>query len=280
MHQSKNFYIDLHEVFDVKTSKSSKKVPSFLVTLVTKIIRQDDLNDFIRKSNGATGVDFASYSMDYFNMQCNVIGAENLPEKDKKCVFASNHPLGAADGLCLSSILGNHYDKNVKYIVNDLLLFVEPLRPIFIPINKHGDQVRENAKILNEAFTSSDQIITFPAGLCSRKINGKISDLDWKKMLVVKAVEHKRDIVPIYFEARNSNFFYNIANIRARLKIKFNVEMLFLPRELFKIKKAKNLIFNIYIGKPISWQTFDSSKTPQQWTNWMKQTVYDLDKTN
>jgi len=116
--------------------------------------------------------------------------------------------------------------------------------------------------------------------LCSRKIKGKICDLDWKKMIVVKAVEYQRDVVPVYFEAKNSKFFYTIANLRRLFKVKFNIEMLFLPHELFKIKRSKRSLFTIYFGKPIPWQTFDSSKSPQQWTDWLKQTVYGLKEKN
>jgi putative hemolysin len=140
-----------------------------------------------------------------------------------------------------------------------------------LPVNKHGSQGSLAARRLNEAFNSENQIITFPAGLCSRKIAGKIQDLEWKKMFITKAVEHKRDIVPVYFEGKNSNFFYNLANLRKRLKIKFNIEMLFLPRELFK---AKGSTYTIHFGEPVPWQTFDSSKNRQQWTDWMKNIVY------
>jgi hypothetical protein len=164
--------------------------------------------------------------------------------------------------------------------VNDILYFIQPLKSIFVPVNKHGEQGRVAAKFLNDTFASPDQIITFPAGLCSRKIKGKIYDLEWKKMLVVKAVEYQRDIIPVYFEEKNSNFFYSIANLRRLFNIKFNIEMLFLPSELFKVKRAKKSVFTVYFGKPIPWQTFDSSKNPQQWTNWVKQTVYDLVRKN
>jgi putative hemolysin len=181
--------------------------------------------------------------------------------------------LGGADGVCLASFLGNRYEKSIKYIVNDLLYFLQPLQSIFVPVNKHGGQGRDTAMMINDALASPDQILTFPAGLCSRKIKGKIYDLEWKKMLVVKAVEFKRDVVPVYFEAKNSNFFYAIANLRQRFKVKFNIEMLLLPRELFRAKYAS---YTIRFGKSIPWQTFDSSRSPQQWTNWVKQTVYEL----
>jgi len=273
MKQNQHFYIDVQEILFTKAPKTAKKIPSFVIKILSKIIHQDEINKILKENEGITGVDFMNNLLDYLNISYTINGEDNIPDFNSKCIFASNHPLGGADGVCLSSIIGNRYDKHIKYIVNDLLYFIEPLKPIFVPVNKHGRQGRIAANLLNDALSSPNQILTFPAGLCSRKVKGKIYDLEWKKMLVAKAIEYQRDIVPVFFEAKNSNFFYAIANLRQRLKIKFNIEMLFLPHEMFKMK---NSTFTVYFGEPISWQTFDSSRSLQQWTNWVKQTVYDL----
>jgi putative hemolysin len=265
------FHIDIQEILNAKAPKAAKKVPHFVVKALAKLVCQEELNKFLAQTEGATGVDFMDNALQYFNIQLQIKGEENLPDFNKKCIFASNHPLGGMDGICLSSYLGHQYDKRIKYLVNDILYFIEPLQPIFVPINKHGAQGRSAAQALNEAFSSDNQIITFPAGLCSRKTKGVICDPEWKKMFVTKAIEYKRDVVPVYFEAKNSNSFYNIANIRKKTGLKFNIEMLFLPSELFK---AQGSTFTIYFGKPIPWQTFDSSKNPQEWTNWIKNIVY------
>jgi len=276
MKQKPYFNIDIKEILRTKAPRTARKIPSFVINALAKIVHQDEINQFLRDNEGVVGVDMMNRLIDFYNININIIGEENLPDFNTKCIFASNHPLGGADGICLSSYLGKKYDQHIKYIVNDILYFIEPLRPIFVPVNKHGDQGRKAAKSLNEAFASEDQIITFPAGLCSRKIKGKIYDLEWKKMFITKAIEYKRDVVPVYFEAKNSNFFYNLANLRRLFRIKFNIEMLFLPDELFKLKRAKKTSFTIYFGKPIAWQTFNSSENAQHWTNYVKQTVYDL----
>jgi len=273
MKQSPHFYIDVKEILRTKAPHTAKKIPSFVINALSKLIHQDDINRLLKENEGVTGVDFMNRMVDFFHFRFTTVGEDNLPDFNTKCIFASNHPLGGADGICLASFLGNRYNQRIKYLVNDLLYYIQPLQSIFVPINKHGGQGRSAAAMLNDAFASSDQIITFPAGLCSRKVKGKIYDLEWKKMLVVKAVEYQRDIIPVYFEAKNSDFFYSIAGLRRRLKIKFNIEMLFLPREMFKSKTG---IFTIHFGEPIPWHTFDSSQSPLQWTNWVKQTVYDL----
>jgi len=267
------FQIDVREILQSKAPGLYKKFPGFLITALEKLIHQDDINQILKDYDGLTGVDFMQQVMKRFNIKLNIIGEENIPPLEQKSIFASNHPLGGLDGICLSSYLGERYDKHIRYLVNDILYFIQPLQDIFVPINKHGGQAKEAVAILNESFASDNQIITFPAGLCSRKTHGVIRDPEWKKMFVVKAVEFQRDVVPVCFEGRNSALFYNTANIRKQLGIKINIEMLLLPGEMFK---SQNKTFNIYFGKPIPWQTFDGSKTPQQWTHWVEKEVYKL----
>ena len=269
------FQIHLDEIIRSKAGKSKKKIPRFVTGFLSWLIKEDNLNDFLRFNGHSTGVDTMNNAVEYFDVSLELVNKENIPTNGEKLIFASNHPLGGLDGICLSSVLGTTFDKKIKYLVNDLLYFIEPLKPIFVPVNKHGSQAKGGVQAINDAFFSDNQIITFPAGLCSRKQNGRIVDTEWKKMFIAKAIEYKRDIVPVYFEARNSNFFYNLANIRKVLKLKFNLEMLFLPREMFK---SKGKTFRIHFGEPVSWQFFDDSKTHQDWANWMKEQVYLLKK--
>jgi putative hemolysin len=265
------FQVDIHDVLRTKAPGLYKKIPGFLIDAFTKLIYLNKLNNFIKENSALTGVALMKKFIDVVHVQFQLKGEENIPEFDTKCIFCSNHPLGGLDGICLSVVLGEKYNNRIRYLVNDILYFIRPLQDIFVPINKHGAQGRKATIAINDALASENQIITFPAGLCSRKSKGVISDIEWKKMFITKAIEYKRDIVPIYFEAKNSNLFYNMANFRKKLHIKTNIEMLFLPREMFI---AENSTFTIYFGKPVSWQMFDSSQTPQQWANWLKNQVY------
>jgi putative hemolysin len=183
----------------------------------------------------------------------------------------SNHPLGGLDGLALGAVIGRRYEGQVKYLVNDLLMNLKGLAPLFIPINKTGKQSRNFPAIVEAGFASDNHIIMFPAGLCSRRTNGVIRDLEWKKTFVTKSVETQRDVVPIYFEGRNSDFFYRLANVSKALGIKFNIAMLFLADELFK---NQHNTFTVRIGKPIPWQTFDKTKSPIEWAQHVKEQVY------
>lgn len=266
--------IDVRQILKMKLKNKADKIPDFVVNYLIRIIHQDEINEILTRYKDLQGVDFMEALVeDYFNVTLNVKHAENLPPGEGRYIFASNHPLGGFDGICLSYLLGKHYRGNVLYLVNDLLLAIPNLRSIFVPVNKHGAQSREAAKKTEEAYASGNQIITFPAGLCSRKHKKEIRDLNWKKSFIQKAVEHKRDIVPIYFGGRNSDFFYRLANFRKLIGIKMNLEMLYLPDELFK---TKNKVFDIHVGKPVSWETFDASKKATEWAEWMKKEVYKL----
>jgi putative hemolysin len=232
------------------------------------------VNEILNRYRDKDGVDFMTELIRYFDIRLELTGEENIP-KEGRYIYVSNHPLGGLDGVCLSAVLGNYYHTKIRYLVNDILLFIPNLRSIFIPVNKHGKQKKHTALLTDEAYASDNQIITFPAGLCSRKIKGKIIDLAWKKSFIQKAVEYRRDIIPVYFEGQNSSFFYRLANLRRRLKIKVNLEMLYLADELFKSKHAS---FHIYFGKPIPWQTFDKSKPVTKWVEWVRAQAYNLKK--
>jgi putative hemolysin len=161
----------------------------------------------------------------------------------------------------------------LKFLSNDILMNITNLSPMFIPVNKHGTNSREAARLLNQTYDSDVQILIFPSGLASRKIKGKIVDLEWKKHFISKAIKHKRDVIPVFFDGRNSNRFYRLAKIRKFLHIKWNLEMFFLPDETMR---HKNSDINIYFGKPIPYSTFDNSKTHSEWAHWVKDLVYKL----
>ena len=262
--------IDVKHVLRSKLNEKSKKIPNFIVNYLIRIIHQNELNHILEIYQDLQGVEFLEALVRYFNVSLDIKCVENLPSDNKRYIFASNHPLGGFDGICLAYVLGKHYKGKIKCLVNDLLLAIPNLRSIFAPVNKHGAQSKDAAIKMEEAYLSDYQILTFPAGLCSRKQSGSIRDLEWKKSFIRKAVEHERDVVPIYFEGRNSNFFYRLANIRKTLRIKTNIEMLYLPDEMFR---QKHITFQIYIGRPVPWQTFDARKKPAEWAEWVKEHV-------
>lgn len=266
--------IDIKQVLRQKAPSVARKIPGFMVDYLIRTVHQDELNEILRRYHDKDGVAFMQELIGYFDLNLELVNEENIPAEGRY-IFASNHPLGGLDGICLSAIIGGRFDGKIRYLVNDLLLYLSNLRSIFVPINKHGAQGKKNAELIEKAYASDNQIITFPAGLCSRKQNGKIQDTEWKKSFIQKAVEYRRDIVPVFFEGRNSNFFYRLANMRKALGIKMNYEMIYLPDEMFK---SKHKTYSIHFRKPIPWQTFDSSRKPAEWAEWVKEIVYNLKK--
>ena len=275
MGDSCTLQIDIKQVLYSKAPKVAPKIPEFAISYLTRIVHQEEINDILSRYRDIEGVDFMRALVSEFGLRLEVYGKENLPPTDGRYIFASNHPLGGMDGICLSAFLGEHYDRRIRYLVNDLLLFIPNLRNSFIPINKHGSQSRDNARLIEEAFGSDNQIITFPAGLCSRKTKGIIRDPEWKKSFIQKALQYHRDVVPVRFEGHNSNFFYRLANIRKRLGIKANIEMLYLADEMFK---QGGRHFDILIGAPIPWQEIKKEGTPTQWAERIRTLAYQLKK--
>ena len=238
------FLIDVDKILRTKAPKQYKYIPKFVVSYLKKIVHQDEINVFLNESKDKLGVDFLEACMEFLDAKVEVKGIENLP-KEGLYTFVSNHPLGGQDGVALGYVLGRHYDGKVK----------------------------DFPKMVEAGFQSDDQMIMFPAGLCSRRQNGVIRDLEWKKTFIIKSIQAKRDVVPVHFGGRNSDFFYNLANVCKALGIKFNIAMLYLADEMFK---NRHKTFTVTFGKPIPWQTFDKSKTPAQWAEYVKDIVYKL----
>ena len=263
--------IDVDKVLRTRLPKHYRYIPRFLVRWLERAICQDRLNTILEKMADKNSVDAATVALDEMGITVNASGLDELPLG--RYMFVSNHPLGGLDGLALISLLGNRYERNIKFLVNDLLMAVTPLRGVFLPVNKYGRQSREAASEIDVALSSDNQIITFPAGLCSRmQPDGSIADLPWQKAVVVHAVNYQRDIVPIYFDARNSSFFYRFAKWRKRLGIKFNIELIFLPKEMLK-QSGSTLHF--VVGKPIAWSSLDAH-APKREAARLRDIVYSM----
>ena len=269
------FQIDVDEILRSKAGEKAKCIPRFVVSWLKRRLHQDQVNDFLQKAGDQEGVPWLKAVLDFLDTKVEVKGLENLPSDadGSRFTFVSNHPLGGQDGVALGYVLGTHYEGRIKYLVNDLLMFLPGLAPLCIPINKTGKQSRQFPAMVEAGFSSDKHILMFPAGLCSRRRHGVIRDLPWNKAFITKSVQHQRDVVPIYFSGRNSNKFYTIANVCKMLGLKFNLAMLYLVDELFK---NQHKTFEVHIGRPIPWQTFDRSRTPAQWAAYVQDIVYKL----
>jgi len=266
--------IDIEKILKGKMGAKAKFVPGFVVGWLKRIAHEDQVNAFLWKSRDKSGVDWLEECVRYLDMTLEIEGQENLPAPNdgRLYTFVSNHPLGGEDGVALGAIIGRHYDGRFRYLVNDLLMNLPGLAPVCIPINKTGRQSRNFPAMVEAGFKSDNHMLMFPAGLCSRKRNGVISDIPWTKTFISKSVEYQRDIVPIHFVGQNSDFFYRLANFSDRF-LPFNLAMMFLVDEMYKnVHKS----FRVSIGKPIPWQTFDKSRKPIEWAQIVREKIYTL----
>ena len=263
--------LDIEGIIRSRAGKKARYIPKFLINWFKNFVHQDFINEYLKE--GYVGVEFCENSLKYLGVELEVNGLENLPKDGRRYTFVSNHPLGAIDGVTLGAIIGKEYDGKIKYLLNDLLMNLKGLAPLGIPINKLGGQARNLPRMIDEAFHSDNHMLVFPAGLCSRKINGKIQDLPWGKAFITKSRQTGRDIIPIHFEGKNSERFYRIANLQKMLGLKFNVAMMFLPDEMYKSTGRK---YKITFGKPIPIDSLDNSKNDAEWAQDIRESIYEL----
>lgn len=274
---TKPLTIDVEAILHSKIGDRDRYVPRFLVNYLKKIVHQDEINTILLRHQNVYGLPWITAVLQDLGIDIIVHGKENLPPADdgKHYTFVSNHPLGGPDGLIYGKMLAENYNERVRILVNDLLMNLPGLAPLCVPVNKVGKQSRGLPQAIDAAFSGDYHMFVFPAGLCSRKIDGEIRDLPWQKTFIQKSVQYHRDVVPMHFNGRNSERFYRIANICKALHSPINIAMLYLADELFK---NTNKTFELTIGKPIPWQTFDKTRTPSQWAQWVRNEVYKLVK--
>lgn len=276
MENKESLKIDVDAVLRARLGKSYRLIPRFIIRWLERTICQKEMNEFLARHGDKRDADFAhALVYDELDITLNFKGEENLPPTDfRKVLFVSNHPLGGLDGMVLIDYVQTRYGGKMGFVVNDLLTAVKPLNGVFLPINKHGKQSRKSAAAIDAFFESDNPMVMFPAGMCSRlDSKGEVSDLEWQKMFVVKARQSGRLVIPVHFCAENSPFFYKFAKRRKRLGLKFNIEMIYLPGEVFR---ARGSHFDVKFGKPINLNDFPREMKPGEVAQAVKEIVYSL----
>lgn len=272
--------------FDIRAILKSKApkthVPEFLIRYLERIVHVEQMNAFLRVHTTERDYDFIRLVLDEeLGCTASIEGTENIPTDNRPVIFVSNHPLGGLDGMIIAQMIHETRPRQLKVIVNELLMYMEPINGLWAPVNKVGSLTKEQAAEQQRMWKSETDVLTFPAGACSRlqRIDGhwQIRDLEWKKNFIQRAREYQRDIVPIYFEGQNSRFFYALAYLRKLLGIKLNIEMLYLVDEMYG---AHGKHFRVHVLPPIPYTTFDNSRTPQQWAEYVKSIVYEANNTS
>lgn len=264
-------FIDIDKVIKDKNPKLLTILPKFIINYIKRVVHENDVNEILHDLKDVHDYEFCAALINRLNIKINVSGLENIP-KDGGFIFASNHPLGGMDAMALVTVI-EPYRKDVKFIVNDILLNIKNLNGIFTGVNKHGGNTKNSLKLVDDLFASDRAVFVFPAGMVSRRKNGVIADLEWKKTFITRAKKHNKPIVPVNVEGSLTNFFYRLSNLRMALGVKTNLEMFYLSDESFK-QQDKTL--NIVFGKPIPASHFDATKSDKEWSKWMQNKVHEM----
>jgi 1-acyl-sn-glycerol-3-phosphate acyltransferase len=264
--------IDLEKVIASKNPRLLRFMPGFLLRYIKRTIHQEDINRFLSENGHKKDFEFAEAALHELGVTIKWVGLENIP-RSGGVIMASNHPLGGVDGMALINVVGK-VRRDIHFLVNDILMNLKPLAGVFVPVNKHGKNSAEMVAKMDEVYASDHAVLIFPAGLVSRKQEGGvIKDLQWKKSFIGRARKYRKNVIPVYVDGRNSDFFYNLARFRKSIGIKANIEMFYLPDEMYR-QKGKTI--TIIFGEPVSWETFDDSRSDAEWAAWMKERVYAL----
>lgn len=268
-----DYLLDLNEILG---PKMSAKLPGFVKRFLARRLHIKQINDCIMKAEHYAGAGFFDEALDYIGITYKVRGEENL-DLSKKYLFACNHPLGGPEALIIGSIFRKIYGDGFMVPSNQILYNMKPLQEFFVPVSVGGRQGRGIAEKIAGMFESDRQVLVFPAGLCAKSIKGVVTEMPWKKMFITQSRKYERDVVPVHISGHNSKWYFFLSWLSRTLKLKFNIGMLYLVDELFK-QAGKEFV--ITFGKPLSYESFDSSKTDLQWADEVKNIVKNLASDN
>ena len=269
-----SLFVDVEKMMGPKLRK---KLPRFAINFLKRRIHQDQVNEAITLAKCPVGAGFFDDALEYLNISYRTRGEEHLA-LDKKYLFVCNHPLGGPEALIIGSVFRCLYGDGFRVPVTPLLAHLKPLTQFFVPVNNlSSKQSRDLGMRISEMFSSDQQVLVFPAGLCAKKIKGKVTEMPWKKMFVTQARRYERDVVPVHISGHNSRWYFFLSKLSKFLGLKINIGMLYLVDELFKQRGNE---FVITFGEPVPYTTFDKSKTDLEWAAEMRERVKALGADN
>ncbi|MFI3316369.1 MAG: acyltransferase [Rikenellaceae bacterium] len=239
--------LDTPAVIASKAPKAAKFIPGFVYSYLKRLLHQDGLNEILSDGWDLSPQQFVQSVFKRWRITYTFEGIEKL-DPSGRYIFAANHPFGGMDGMMIAERLIENFG-DARVVVNDLLMHLEPLKPIWIPVNTLGAQNPEYVRLFEQGFASDIPILMFPAGICSRVVDGKIADLQWKNTFVKRAHATGRQIVPLHVEGSLNKGFYRLYKWRKALRIKANIEMLLLVDGMFG-QQGKH--FRMVVGEPIT----------------------------
>ncbi len=265
--------VDLRAIITSKSAKLARRIPNFIYAWLNRLLHIEEVNEIIRDGWELTPQEFLRH---FFARQKITYSAKNLEKIDPsgRYIIASNHPFGGMDGMMIADLLIAHFGDG-RALVNDILMNLDPLKPLWLPVNTLGRQNPQYAKMFDEALAGDLPILTFPAGICSRVFDGEICDPEWKSTFVKRAAASGRQVVPLYVDGTLHKGFYRLYRLRKFLGVKANLEMLLLVDGMFR-QKGKEI--KMVVGKPISLEELQSFGSPKEQALEVRRRTYELKK--
>lgn len=263
--------VNIRELIASKSKRLSKFIPGFVYRYLERLLHQEGVNEILRDGWELSPQEFVRSAFKKWNVKYEVIGLDKI-DPAGRYLFASNHPFGGMDGMMIADVLIEHFG-DARVVVNDLLMHLEPLVPIWIPVNTMGSQNSEYARLFDEGFKGDLPILTFPAGVCSREIDGQIVDLKWKNTFLRRARAAGRTIIPMYVEGSLHKGFYRLYKFRKAIGIKAPIEMLLLVDGMFR---QNNKTFRIVVGEPIDDALLQEEGSVAEQVEFVRRKTYDL----
>ena len=256
-----------------KAPRLARWIPRPAIDWLRRTIHEQEINRILENYWELPPQEFIRACFGDWEVSYALEGLEGL-DPAGRYLFVANHPFGGMDGMMIADELIERFG-DARVVVNDLLMHVEPLRPLWVPVNKHGSQNAAYARRMEEAFAGDLPVLTFPAGLCSRRERGVVSDTPWRTSFAKKAVASQRQIVPLFVEGRLSDFFYRLSSLRKRLGVKFNIEMLWLVDEMLAQRGRR---FRIVAGAPIPPDELLAAGSLREQVAYVRKKTYSLEK--
>jgi putative hemolysin len=250
-------------------------VGTFLGWTLMKFLKISRLNSIYDKNKHLSDVTFLNAILDQLEVKFEIPEEDfkRLP-KEGAYITISNHPLGGVDGILLLKLMLERAP-NFKIIANFLLHRIEPLKPYIMPVNpfeNHKDAkssvvgIKETLRHLSDGHPLG----MFPAGEVSTYKDGKlVVDKDWEEGAIKVIRKAQVPVVPIYFHAKNSRFFYFLSKINSTFRTAK------LPSELFSQKERT---IKVRIGKPISVAEQNEYQELKDYTKFLRKKTYLLAK--
>ncbi len=186
-------------------------------------------------------------------------------------ILVSNHPLGAIDGILMTKIL-TEIRPDFKIMGNFLLEKIGPMKPYVISVNpfETRKELRSSSAGMRETLShlaNGGCVGIFPAGEVSNRNNEfrEVLDKTWERPALKLIKMAKVPVVPMYFHAKNSTLFYQMARLHP------NLQTLLLPSEMMNTREKP---IRIRIGKPVSVKMLEDHDSVEEMGEFLQKKIH------